>query len=303
MQARMVTVGGGVMLACFVQMASLEHFTRQGSQFVPLMTLAFVVYGLLAWRLLRDPAVPLGLIFALAILFRLPLLATTPTLSSDVWRYLWDGRLVTEGINPYAYRVDAAELAPLRTPLHARIDHQWMASPYPPVSQGVFALTYVLAPESALAMQTVFAVFDLLTALLLVRLLRLVGSPPTWVLLYAWNPLMVVEFAHGAHVDSLMTFFILLAIYAHFKGWQGASAVALALATLTKFIPAVLVVLLLRRWGWRNTLLYGGVVALAFFAFLPAGLNNAGTGIFGAARIYANQWKTNDGLFFWLVKA
>jgi hypothetical protein len=176
-----------------------------------------------------------------------------------------------------------------------------LASPYPPAAQGVFALAYAVLPENPIALQIVFTAFDLLTALLLVQLLRLLERPPAWVLLYAWNPLIVVEFAHGAHVDSLMMFLILLAFYFTFKHRQFNSAFALALATLTKFIPGLLLPIFLKRWGIRQSLLYGLITVLAFVPFLSAGISDDGTGILGAARIYASQWKTNDGLFDWLV--
>lgn len=290
------------MLGCFIRMASLEHFTRQGNDYLGLFTLAFL--GFLAVLFFaRKLEIPILWIILIAVLFRLPLLFTEPTLSSDVWRYLWDGRLVTHGVSPYAHRIDSPELADLRTDLHSRIDHQWMASPYPPAAQVVFAAVYGLVPESPTAMQIIFTLFDLANIWLIAELLKHYGHPPKWSLIYAWHPLMVVEFAHGAHVDSLMTLLILAALLASLRGRQNGSGVILGLSTLTKFIPALLLPVFLRRWGWRGSLLYGGLVVLAFLPFIMMdGLSHEGTGVFGAASVYAQQWKTNDGLFYWLVE-
>lgn len=289
------------MLACFVSMTRLDHFTREGTLYLSFLFIAFGAYGVICWRVINKPEIPLVLIALGAILFRLPLLTTTPTLSTDIWRYIWDGRLINQGVNPYQYSVDAPELFDLRTELHSRIEHQELASPYPPAAQGVFALSYAVVPENPLVLQIVFTVFDLMTGLLLFQLLRLLARPPAWVLLYAWNPVIVVEFAHGAHVDSLMTFLILLALYFTFKQRHASSAFALALATLAKFIPALLLPIFIRRWGLKRSILYGLVVALAFVPFLSAGISEDGTGILGAAQVYAREWKTNDGLFDWLV--
>jgi alpha-1,6-mannosyltransferase len=294
---------GGVMLACFVSMTRLEHFTREGTHYLLLLLVAFIAYGVITWRVIRDPTVPLLLIVIGAILFRIPLLTSTPTLSTDVWRYVWDGRLINEGVNPYKYRVDSEELADLRTDINPRIEHQWMASPYPPVAQGVFAAGYAILPDNPTVMQFLFMFFDLLTMMLLIHFLRFLERPPALVLLYAWNPLMVVEFAHGAHVDSLMTFLTLLAIYFTVTHQQVRSVLALVLATLTKFIPALLLPIFIMRWGLRKSLLYGVLVGLAFIPFMSAGINQDGTGILGAAQIYASEWNTNAGLFYWLAQA
>lgn len=300
---------GAGMLACFIAMSTLTHFTRQGYRFLTYFLIAFVLYLValifISWR--PNNKALLGLIFTLAIAYRIPLWFSEPTLSTDIWRYLWDGHLLTNGVNPYAERVDSPALDPLSTPLRSRVNHQWMATPYPPVAEVAFAGTVALMPDSPRAIQIIFTVFDLATAVIVVLILRRLNLPDSRVLFYVWNPLIVVEFAHSAHVDSLMTLFVMLAIYwliSEHKMW---SAVALALAVLTKFLPLLLVPIFNRRWGIWRTLFFGLLVLIGFAPFLGAGLGlNAasdGTGIFGALRIYTAYWKTNDGLFFWLVRA
>ena len=118
--------------------------------------------------------------------------------------------------------------------------------------------------------------------------------------------MIVVEFAHSAHVDSLITLISLAAIYWLTTDRLTKSVFALALATLTKYVPALLLPLFVRRWGiWRTTL-FGFLLIISFLPFLNAGLGlndeAVGTGIFGTLRIYSTRWKTNDGLFFWLAQ-
>ncbi len=301
---------GAVMLVCFALMTRLDHFTREGHAYLGYFYGAFALYGLallILARLAARTGRVLLLIGVFAVLFRTVLWLAEPSLSTDVWRYIWDGRLIDHGVNPYVYRVDAPQLDWLATPLRQRIDHAWMATPYPPAAELVFAGAGRVWPDHPATLQIVFTLFDLGAAVVIVALLREYDRPDTWVLLYLWNPLVVVESAHGAHVDSMMAFFSLLALYWLVRGQKTASAAALALATLTKLIPALLLPVFVVRWGLKRTLLYGLLVALCFVPFLGAGLGvsgaSDGTGLFGAVRIYTTQWKTNDGLFYWLVQA
>jgi hypothetical protein len=298
------------MIASFAMITTLDHLTRQGYAYLLFLGAAFVLYLLaaaLVWRV--DLEARRGLlagIFALALLMRAPLWFTEPTLSTDVWRYLWEGRLLTYGVNPYAERVDSPALDSLATPLRARVEHQWMASPYPPGAQLAFGGVYSLFPESATAMQVVFTIFDLASGAVVIVLLKRLKRPTGRALLYLWNPLIVLEFAHSAHIDSLMTLSVLLALYWLIAGRQTLSMGALAVATLTRLVPVLLLPVFIRRWGWQRTLTYGALVGLAFLPFIGAGLglspSSDGTGIFGAVRIYTSDWKTNDGLFYWLVE-
>jgi alpha-1,6-mannosyltransferase len=136
-------------------------------------------------------------------------------------------------------------------------------------------------------------------------------------LIYLWNPLVVIETAHGAHVDVWMVLLTMAALWLWVRygetgsetayPWSGrtAAAVTLALATLTKIMPGLMVPVLFWRWKWRWLLVYGTTVA---FFVIAAGMRAGwglvgpldGRGLFGALRIYGDQWNYNGGLFHWL---
>jgi len=83
------------------------------------------------------------------------------------------------------------------------------------------------------------------------------------------------------------------------------SVVALVAATLTKGLPALLLPVMTRRWGWRQTIVYAGLIIAVCLPFaLGAGWGLMGPldgeGLFGAIRIYAAQWNYNGGLYHWL---
>lgn len=301
----LLAIIGAGFLGSFLYITTLTHYTRQGFDYLGGITLAFGFYAVLLVLLRFSNRPRLAWLILIAVLCRIVLWADTPTLSTDVWRYLWDGRLSNADINPYAYRVDDPQLDDLRTPLSAQVEHTHMSTPYPPAAQATFAATVAIQPEDARAMQIVFTLFDLATAGLILLILRHLGRPEKWVAIYLLNPLIITEFAHGAHIDSMMTFFILLAFYAHIQRRSAYSSIALALAVLSKYIPAILLPLFLRRWYARFGVLFGVVILLGFLPYLDAGLGiggqDDGSGIFGAVRIYTNDWKTNDGFFYWLT--
>jgi len=273
--------------------------------------LAFGAYlGAIVWAEKRG--MPSRWMWGGAILFRLLLLFTTPSLSDDVYRYIWDGYIANQGISPYAYAINSPELDYLDVPVRALVNNPWMASPYLPAAQGVFSSITAVFPLRPLFMQAVMVIFELLSAWLLARLLAIARLPVRRLLIYLWNPLIIVEVAHNAHLDAWMVLLMLLSLYFTFVEHGRNSAASrwlapfyLALATLTKILPALLFPILFWQWRWRQRLAYG---LFTLGLLLPFGLQAgwglsgelAGTGLFGALRIYGQQWRFNSGLFHWL---
>jgi hypothetical protein len=322
-----LTITGLLVQICLIGMVFLGDLRQHTIPFLGLYGLACLGYGTAVYWLLRgsDRRRTFPLILGLAILFRATLLfATPPTLSDDVYRYIWDGRLTNAGVNPYAYAVESPLLdrfdhhccatiaaQAVRSSLRALVNNSWMASPYLPAAQALFAAVYRLAPDSPLAFQVAAGLFDLLTGWLVTDLLRRLGLPRARALIYLWNPLVVVEFAHGAHVDALMICLMMAALWSLVVARRREtppttfSVVALAAATLTKGLPALLLPVVARRWGWRRTIVYAGLIIAVCLPFaLGAGWGLTGPldgeGLFGALRIYAAHWNYNGGIYHWL---
>ncbi|MGD2178053.1 MAG: hypothetical protein PVG71_09550, partial [Anaerolineae bacterium] len=302
-----LTIAGLVMGLCFAGMALLGDLREHLVPFLVLYGLAYIAYAAAVWRLLRQPdgRRRLALIIALGVLFRAILLLTSPpTLSTDVYRYMWDGRLANAGVNPYAHAVDSPLLDRFDSAQRALVNHSWMASPYLPAAQAFFAVVYRLAPGSPLAFQVATVVLDLLTGVLVIDLLRRLGLPEARSLIYLWNPLVIVEFAHGAHVDALMILLMVAALWTLVViRFKALSVIVLAAATLTKGLPVLLLPVMMRRW--RGVVLYAGLVIAVCVPFaLGAGWGLVGPldgeGLFGALRIYAGQWNYNSGVYHWL---
>lgn len=280
--------------------------------------LAAALFGGALWWYERHPRFyNSAWIWGIGIGARLILLLTTPTLSDDVYRYLWDGYIANQGVSPYALPIDAPELDQYEIPLRFQANHRWMASPYMPAAQIVFRTVTALFPLTPLTMQVTMLFFDLVTAALLTLLLRQSGLPARRLLLYLWNPLIIVEVAHSAHVDAWMVLLMMLAIfftYTRFTDTPTESVrremlppLLLSLATLTKLLPILIFPILFWRWNRLQRITYG---LFSLLLLLPAGLGAGwglfgplnGRGLFGALRIYNDQWNFNSGLFYWLVE-
>ena len=97
----------------------------------------------------------------------------------------------------------------------------------------------------------------------MIRLLDHARLPRARILIYAWNPVPVWEFAGSGHVDAIAIFFIAMALLAVCTGRSGWGAAALAGAVLTKFLPMILLPALWRRWDWKFASVFiAGIVAL-----------------------------------------
>jgi hypothetical protein len=284
---------------------------------------AFFAYlGLLIWAEKRG--ISKGWMWGGAILFRIVLLFTTPTLSDDVYRYQWDGYVANEGVSPYAHAINSPELDYLDIPQRAMANNAWMASPYLPAAQVVFIGVTAVFPLQPFYLQLAMVVFELSAAWILSWLLTLAVLPSKRLIIYLWNPLVIVEVAHGAHIDAWMLLLALLAVYyaliqAGKNSQQSAAAgflfgivrlrvlspLFLGLATLTKILPVLLLPVLFWFWNWWQRLFYGLLVVILLLPFgLHAGWGLSGeldgTGLFGALRIYGSLWNFNSGLFHWL---
>ena len=241
------------------------------------MTVAFVqsaIYLLAAWIVVRSRASnsTVLIVIAFAALFRLSLLFSPPYLSDDIYRYVWDGRVQAAGINPYRYIPAAPELAHLRDDvIYPKINRrEWAHTIYPPVAQVVFFLTTRIS-ESVVWMKATMLIFELVTIWAVAQLLALLGRPRQLLLLYAWHPLVIWEFAGSGHVDAIAIGFIALALLAWQKNSNLGAGSMIACATLVKLFPLVLLPALLKRGRWRIAFVFVMTIVIGYLAYLSVG--------------------------------
>ena len=195
----------------------------------------------------------------LSILLRLLLVFTTPNFSDDLYRFIWDGRLLTQGINPFDhlpsyYIENNSQIAGLTPELYQLLNSPNYFTIYPPVNQLIFAIATALFPTSiwgsSLVMKSFLFAFEIGSILLIIRLLQHFKLPPKNVLLYTLNPLIIIEITGNIHFEGAMVFFLLLAIWLMVvKRWWLFSALAFALSVASKLLPLMFLPLLVRRIG------------------------------------------------------
>ncbi len=252
--------------------AALSHFVAVGG------VQAAIYAGAVALVLRADlPKAALWPILGCALLLRLVAVSAPPFLSNDMYRYVWDGWVQAAGINPYRYIPADPHLAFLRDavvyPNINRADYAHTI--YPPAAEMVFLAGTRLAAwcslPPVLGLKLVLLALEAVGIFAIVRLLGLAGLPRARVLIYAWNPLPVWEFASSGHVDAIAVCFVALALLAAAAGGRSLAGAALAAATLTKFLPAVLFPALWRRWDWRLPAVFAGTIVLLYAPYLGVG--------------------------------
>lgn len=266
---------------------------------------AFALYIGATWLVLNRPLptrFALTLIFGFAIVFNLILLPSKPSLSDDMYRYVWDGRVQANGINPYRYPSDAPELAYLRdTAIWSNMNRPWAYTIYPPGAQMIFVLTWRLVPDSVIGFKLVMVACSLLAGGLLAVLLRALGERPERGLIFLWNPLTIFEIAHAGHVDALYLPLIVSAMLlrAEVKATSNQRSVInqhgeiirealigllLGVATLIKLYPIMLAIPLWsvrdeagkRRWRLSFPIVLLITISAGYLVYLIPGVNTLG---------------------------
>jgi hypothetical protein len=211
--------------------------------------------------------------------FQVLLLFSIPNLSDDVYRFIWDGRLAANGVNPFSYLpsqvMQMKPVTGVTAELFAHLNSPDYFTIYPPVLQGIFLLAAKLFPVNVFAaivfMKCIILLFEVGTSVLLLQLLKKLSLPRHLYLLYILNPLVITELTGNVHFDGVMIFFVLLAFLLLLKNnWQ-ASAIGIGFGIATKLLPVLFLPLLVNKLGWKKGLLYSlitGVTTIVLFALV-----------------------------------
>ena len=249
----------------------------------------------------EDPSASrraLVFILGVAALLRLMLLLADPV-STDANRYVWDGRVQAAGINPYLTIPADPVLHFLRDEvIYPEINRaDYAPTIYPPLAQIVFFLVTRVS-EALAAMKLAMVGFEAVAIWAILRLLKRRGVPASRVLLYAWHPLPVWEFAGSGHVDAIALTCVVLALLAADARRPLLAGVALGGAALVKFFPVAIAPAIYRRWDWRLPLAGAATVGLLYLPYVGVGRS-----IFGFLGGYSNEEGLRDGsgLYPWVL--
>ncbi len=264
------------------------------------LTMIAALLAIAATRLAErmPPDRVLWLILSVAILLRAYVLLFDPLLSSDIYRYIWDGRVQAAGINPYRYFPADPALASLRDaaifPHINRVDTA--ATIYPPVAQ-FFFLVVTRFGENVTTMRLAMLGCEAVAVALIVLFLRRMNRPMTRVIAYLWHPLPVWEIANGGHVDAVMVALMLSGLWVALTGKALRGAALIAFSALVKPYVTPVLASIWRPWDLKMPLI---VIAVAMLCYLP--YLSVGWSVFGyLTKGYLTEEGISAGYELWLL--
>lgn len=266
-------------LVCLAIYVWLGYFIER-SQFTFLITGMAVLFAIYFFWLRKGRGWSKYEIWFFAILFRVVLLFSTPNLSDDYYRFVWDGNLLATGYNPIEYVPSQQPIA--GTAERNYLQHQvlpYLNSPgyysvYPPVNQLCFGMAAIITGNNLNAnvfvLKVLLLLFEIVTITLLFKLLRWYKKRTTLAIIYALNPLVVIEVAGNIHFEGVMMAMLLFGFWCLVKQKWLLAGLGLALAVCTKLWPLMFLPFLIRFLGWgRSIQIWMYTLAFCIVFFLP----------------------------------
>jgi hypothetical protein len=280
--------------------------------------LSAVLYIASVFVVLTQPVnrLTLPIIIAVAITCRVVPLLAEPYLSTDIYRYVWDGIVQHAHISPYRYVPADSALRFLREQHEQIFNHinrrSYAHTIYPPAAQILFYLVTAISP-TVFAMKTAIVLFEGVTVYALIAILRALNLRPEQSLLYAWCPLVIWELAGSGHLDSAAIAYISLTLLSRLQRRAVLAGVFLGLAIITKFYPIILLPALMiprdtptskgrfaylnpRNWNWSLPIATFTVVAAGYAIY-----SSAGRLMLGFLSGYAQEEGINSGTRYFLL--
>lgn len=263
------------------------HLDR--TDFIKLLSL-FIALFLLFIKLIQFEKWNARFLLAVGILFRLAFLIAEPNLSQDFYRFIWDGHLVANTINPYLHLPNELIANPNFIVPNAKELYHGMGSlsarhysNYPPLNQLIFSLAALLGGKSILGSLIVMRGTIILADIGILyfgrKLLKNLNKSPQLIFWYFLNPLVIVELTGNLHFEGVMLFFFIVSMYLlSLKKWHLA-AVVLACSISIKLVPLLFLPLFFTYLGWKKSILFYiliGATSLLLFSpfYTPEFIHN-----------------------------
>ena len=270
----------------------------------------FLTFGLFGLSYFSLQKISINQILWQGLLYRGLLLFTLPWLSQDFYRFIWDGLLLFNDLNPYAYTPNELINQPQQFSALADTLHQNMGelsaghySNYPPINQFGFLFAVLWESNSLftsiIVMRLLLIAADIGLFFLGKQLLNFFGFAQERIGWYFLNPLVLIELTGNLHWEGVMLFFFVLGwwLYVYKKPWL--SIIAFALSVGTKLIPLLLVPVFIRYQPWKRSVLMACVGLLSLLLlFLPffkdIGLEN----YLATIQLWFKNFEFNGSLYY-----
>lgn len=281
-------------------------------QTAQILTVYTVLFGIYFWVINKKwDSGHLQLLIFGAIGLRLILLFSFPNLSDDIYRFVWDGKLLNAGIHPFSqlpkYYIDnAIEVDGLSLELYSKLNSPEYFTIYPPFAQLIFWLG--AAPTSSVHISSIIirlfiVAAEVGTIFFGYKVLEQWKLPKGNILLYALNPLIILELTGNLHFEAFMIFFMILSIYYINRHKTIQSGVYLALGVAVKLLPLMLLPSLIRKLELKKLSLFYATAGLAILlAFTPLYNQEFVNGMTESIGLYFQKFEFNASIYY-LVRA
>lgn len=238
-------------------------------------------------------------IIFIALTLRIILLFIKPITSDDYNRYLWDGKVQAEGINPYQY--SPLELSKLHDNIiYPNVSYPEIKTIYPPVSQIIFYLSYILTGSNIYGLKIFYILFEAGILYFLYLTLKYLKINVNYIFLYVLSPLIIFEFFINVHIDIVILFFISGFIYFAVSGNTGPALLFLSFSVLSKtysliFLPVYLYYLKRSGMSFKNifAMMFYFVLPLLILSFYGSNIGN----IYLTMENYMHNWYFNNLIY------
>ena len=285
---------------------SLLHFLSLIAiiSYTTIFILSSAIYLFISWYIFKNEVrtKDVYLLIFFTLLLRLSFISTTPIGSDDVYRYMWDGKIQSNGINPYLYTPIDEHLNSFHSDLlPAALNFKEMKTIYFPLSQWLFYTGYKLSGESVWGYKLLLFLFEMLTLAAIFLLTRKMKIDLKYSLLYALCPLSIFQFGIDAHLDGFGLPILLFSLYFYLDNKKILSAIFLGLSLSIKPVGLVIIpIFFLNEKNISDKMKIAVIPFIAFFVqFIPY---IATTNPFEAFFIFTKNWYFN-GFVFNIVNA
>ncbi len=198
--------------------------------------------------LIHNKQLSFSNLVGISILFRVVFLFATPNLSQDFYRFIWDGRMILEGLNPYLSLSETFINNGISPINQANELYQGMGESngshytnYPPINQLYFLIAAIFSSKSILGSVIIMRLLIIFADIGIIyfgkKLLERLHLPVHNIFLYALNPFIIIELTGNLHFESVMLFFLVWSLYKLQQEKWVWSAILLACSISVKLIP------------------------------------------------------------------